>query len=555
MKKSITIFTILLLASFNSIFANQSSNLPHVKINVEPYSTLYEGEIIDCNISNANKFFWEIENGNEHTTFYGEDILLFDPEPMPLEKEYVNLTLYAENEDGIACDTIPVKIKRIYFGDIHWHTDISDARYSIDEMYTNAIKDNYLDFVACTDHGELIDLPNIIFGGVRHNDFIKTIVDFLLGRSEWELMREKAKEYYTPGKFSTFLAFEWTSAQWSPGGWDGWEDVGHINFYYRDVYEDVPKFSFYSKLDFDDIFEAMAKEWEKGHLNIAFPHHPQGKIYFNIFGKKLPCSFTINWSYMAEGMESKGARDKILRGGEVYSRWGLAIGQYYTPEIPWLYGYDEDSFYNLTDAWMENAFWEWSENCKQCKFVMIASSDTHNVNRPGSSLGDLGNMGNPSGIVAVYAPHNVREEIWDALNECDAYALQLHKIRAMAKFDGKIAYGKWINCSKPLKIEITALATFPENDSSNKSMRPHGYDNDLNFKITNIWIVKKDREKGRPWCKVIAHFTPNDKIAVVSYEDCDVMSCDFYWVAIKQSNGIDDFMAFLGPIFIYNIRE
>ena len=548
----VLLLIVFLLMGFNSIFADE--NFPYVKINIKPYETLYEGEKIDCTIKNANRFFWKVEDGNNHTTFYGDDILLFDPEPTSLEKEYVNLTLYAENEHGIAYDSILVKIKRLYFGDIHWHTDISDGQYDIDTMYQNALKDNFLDFAACSDHAELIDLPNTIFGGVPPNDFIKTLIDWILGRSEWELIKEKAQEYYIPGKFSTLLAFEWTAAQWSPGGWDGWEDVGHINFYYRDVYEDAPKYSFYSKLDFDDICEAMAEEWEKGHYCIGFPHHPQGKIYFNIFGKKLPCSFTVNWSYLAEGMENKNARDKVLRGGEVYSRWGTTIGQYYTPGIPWLYGYDEESFYNLTDAWMENAFWEWSEHCRQRKFVMIASSDTHNVNRPGSVQGEFGNIGNPSGIVAIYAVHNTRHEIWDALNACDAYALQAQKLRVLMKCDGKVAYGRWINCSIPLKIEINAMATFDGNDSSGKSMRPHGYNGSLNFKITDIWIVKKDRQKGRPWCKVIAHFTPNNEIAVVSYKDYSVEPNDFYWIAIKQSNGIDAYMAFLGPVFIYDVR-
>ena len=140
MKRCIAaIFIVLLLMGFNPIFANE--NFPYVKINIQPYETLYEGEIIDCTVDNANRFFWKIENGNNHTTFHGDDILLFDPEPTPPEKEYVNLTLYAENEHGIAYDSIPVKIKRLYFGDIHWHTNISDARYDIDTMYQNALKD------------------------------------------------------------------------------------------------------------------------------------------------------------------------------------------------------------------------------------------------------------------------------------------------------------------------------------------------------------------------------------------------------------------------------
>ena len=552
--KCIALVTIFLISSTSFAFFGSNNVKPYVHINIEPYSIVYEGDIINCSISNAKIKYWKIENGSKHLTFHGNNVLLFDPEPTPLDKEYVNLTVYAENEYGVSFHTIPLKIKRIYFGDIHWHTVISDGQNDIDTMYQNAIKDNYLDFASCTDHAELIDGINTKFGGVPWWDFIKTIMDKIFGRSEWQLIKEKANEYYMPGKFTTLLAFEWTAAQWSMGGKkfspNGWEDVGHINFYYRDVYPDAPEYSDLQKLNYDEIFKAMAEEWDKGHLNIAFPHHPQGKICWNFLGRKIPMSFTTNWSFLANGMKNKEARDKILRGGEVYSRWGNAIGQYYTPGIPWLWGYNEENFYNQTDAWMENALWEWSK-LKGEKFVMIASSDTHEIDRPGSASRE----GNPSGLVAVYAVHNTRHEIWDALNECDAYALQLQKLRALAKFDGQIAYGRWINCSKPLKVQITAYSTFPGIDHGNKSMCPHGYSPDkLNYIITDIWLVKKDREKGKPWCKVIGHATPNKNIAVIDFQDNDVMPDDFYWIAIKQMNEEgEEYMAFLGPIFINNV--
>ena len=43
-------------------------------------------------------------------------------------------------------------IKRIYFGDIHWHSTFGDGDVKIDEMYKNAVADNYLDFTATTEH-------------------------------------------------------------------------------------------------------------------------------------------------------------------------------------------------------------------------------------------------------------------------------------------------------------------------------------------------------------------------------------------------------------------
>jgi len=556
------------LYSFNLhdvVYAKETLDSPVVTINLSQYSTVYEGDIIDCNITGEPTFkYWQINNNSHHTIFYRDNPLLFDPEPTPIGDDFVNLTVYVENQYGNDSDTVEIRLKRIFFGDIHWHTKISDAKYSIDTMYANAIKDNYLDFAACTDHGELIDGINTLFmgyfrfGGVPWWDFIKTIIDKIRGYSEWQTIKEKAIEYYTPGKFSTLLGFEWTAAQWSPGGrkWtpNGWEDVGHINFYYKDIYPDAKEYSDLQKLNYNSIFKAMADEYDKGHLNIGFPHHPQAKVRW--------VSFTTNWTFLANEVTNTGDRNKILRGAEIYSRWGTAIGQYYTTEVPWLWPYAEEQFYNQTDAWVENALWEWStDSMKDQRFVFIAGSDTHDYNRPGSALFNVSHLPAISGIVAVYAVHNTRCEIWDAMNNCSAYALQLLKIRANARFNGEIAYGKWINCSSPLEIQVTACSTFPGVDHSGKSMCPHGYSpEELSYPITDIWLVKKDSEKGRPWCKVIGHAKPNENTTLVTFFDSNVKPNDFYWIAIKQqgenlSSNNSDYMAFVGPVFINNVKN
>ncbi len=545
------------------VIAKETLTSPVIKINLSQYSTVYEGDIIDCNITGEPTYkYWQINDNSHHTIFYGDNPLLFDPEPTPIGDEFVNLTVYVENHYGNDSDTVEIRLKRIFFGDIHWHTPISDGQYDIDEMYSNAIIDNYLDFTACTDHGELIDGINTLyngyirFGGVPWWDFIKTIFDKIRGYSEWQTIKEKAIEYYEPGKFSTLLGFEWTAAQWSPGGrkWtpNGWEDVSHINFYYKDIYPDASEYSDLQKLNYDSIFKAMADEWDKGHLNIGFPHHPQAKASW--------VSFTTNWTFLANEMKNTDERNKILRGAEIYSRWGTAIGQYFTPEVPWLWPYAEEQFYNQTDSWVENALWEWStDSMKDQKFVFIASSDTHDYNRPGSALFEESHLVGTSGIIAVYAVHNTRGEIWDAMNNCSAYALHLLKIRANARFDGQMAYGRWINCTSPLEIQVSACSTFPGVDHSNKSMSPHGYSpGELSYPISDIWLVKKDSEKGRPWCKVIEHATPGENATVVTFTDSDVKPNDFYWIAIRQQGEMlsannSEYMAFIGPVFINNV--
>jgi hypothetical protein len=133
------------------------------------------------------------------------------------------------------------------------------------------------------------------------------------------------------------------------------------------------------------------------------------------------------------------------------------------------------------------------------------------------------------------------------------------KIRANVRFDGQMALGNWITCSSPLKITITAQSTFPGYDNSGKNMKPHGYlDDQLDYPIQDIWLIKKDRDKGRPWCKVINHTTPNSNTVVVNFQDYDVQPNDFYWMAIRQKgqelkSGENEYMAFIGPVFIDNV--
>lgn len=250
-----------------------------------------------------------------------------------------------------------------------------------------------------------------------------------------------------------------------------------------------------------------------------------------------------------------------------FSTWGTSIGQYSDIPITWPY-HPDDLEHNLTlcnqtDAWVENGMWEWSENSlKGRRFVMQAGSDTHGVNRPGSAQLD---KEKPSGIMAAYAVNNTRGEIWNAMNECEIYASQLLKIRANVRFnctslyDGEMAYGRWINCSSPLRIRITAHSTFPGYDSSGKNMCPHGYSPyELDYPIEDIWLIKKNRTRGRPWCKIINHTSPNTDTAVVIFEDVDVQPNDFYYVAIQQKgqelrSQQNEFMVFIGPVFIDNV--
>jgi|GEM_PF-4954848 len=554
--------------------------LPLVTINLVPYSIVYEGDIINCTITGdpTNKY-WCINNQFPHVTFYGNNPLIFDPEPTPLGTNYVNLTVYAENTFGHASDTVQVMIKRIYFGDIHWHSTLCDGDFPLDTMYQNAIKDNYLDFVCYTGHAEWIDnimswdfknpdrdLGKMLYNLIYLKWFSQNYITYeILKINEWEFIKKKAVEYYSEGNFTTFLGFEWSGGS-HPNSF-------HNNFYYKDIYPDAAVYSSENgdinyQATIDDIYKVMTDEWNKGHYNVGFPHHPQYR-----FAK-------INWTYFANNVNAS-VRNQILRGVEMYSWHGTAIGQNFTPGLPynWPYTFLSSTDGYLNQSWVENGIWEWSESntTKGQRFVMMASSDTHSQKRPGSAKPEgilQKNYYNPAGIVAAYAVHNNRSELWDAMNSCDLYASQLLKIRAAVRFDGEMVYGRWITCRLPLNITITAHSTYPGFDRSGKRMCPPLYSPfELDYPIQDIWILKNDREKGKPWCKIINHTSPNTDTAVVCFQDYDVHPNDFYWVALRQKGEYlrpriiknplipnpdggairDEYMAYIGPVFISNV--
>lgn len=85
---------------------------------------------------------------------------------------------------------------KVFFGDLHGHTRLSDGGPTVDEYYTRLRDEAKLDFAALSDHDH---------GGVGKPE--------LFGE-KWELTKAKAKEYNDPGKFTTILAYERDSYPW-----------------------------------------------------------------------------------------------------------------------------------------------------------------------------------------------------------------------------------------------------------------------------------------------------------------------------------------------------
>lgn len=112
------------------------------------------------------------------------------------------ITQYPAEDDG----------RKVYFGEMHGHTFLSDGNIEPEVYFENLIGRG-LDFCALTDHDH----------GGMWKDTLYT--------SKWDRLRELIAKYYTPGKFTTILGYERDSYPW----------YDNMAVYFKDPTSDILK--------------------------------------------------------------------------------------------------------------------------------------------------------------------------------------------------------------------------------------------------------------------------------------------------------------------------
>jgi len=200
----------------NSPVLSVSPNIPE-KIKLTLPSLIQTSERVSMKVSIQDKF------GNSIPDFKGLIRFIFSEKTISgLPREYLftsedrgkkNFSLIFEREGvyrikaegekkNIVGESNPAYVqkevqKKLFWGDIHGHSKLSDGACSIDSYYTYAKEMAHFDFSALTDHG--YQGPHPFFEGI-----------LTLSDSDWKLIRKKAAEYYKPGEFVTFSGYEWT---------------------------------------------------------------------------------------------------------------------------------------------------------------------------------------------------------------------------------------------------------------------------------------------------------------------------------------------------------
>lgn len=284
------------------------------------------------------------------------------------------------------------------------------------------------------------------------------LADKALEKTMWERITSYAEEFNTPGVFTALIGFEWTS---SPGG-----NNLHRNVIYRDgkaKADMVMPISNYDTSNPEELWKWMGEYEERsGGRMLALAHNgnlSNGLMFDDVTLDDTPLDRAyaeqrMRWEPLYEVTQMKGDSEAhpLLSPDDEFADYGTwdkgSFGSAKEPEmIPKEYA---------REAYKRGLQFEEKLGANPFKFGMIGSTDTHTslatteennffgkavTGEPSASPERFeemitGYMPDPkgrdysilhyqslsSGLAAVWATGNTRQEIWDAMKRKEVYA-------------------------------------------------------------------------------------------------------------------------------------
>jgi len=404
----------------------------------------------------------------------------------------------------------PNPLKNAYFGDLHVHTTYSfdafifgtrttpdDAyRYAKGEAidhaagFTMQLAGGPLDFQAVADHAEFIGVframadpsneiskhpqaahltgattpeeSSAVFRGLINllgpdEQPEEGLLDPNVIRSAWKEIIDAANRHYEPGKFTTFIGYEYTVGPDSQNL--------HRNVIYRgDSAPEIP-FSRFDSQNPEDLWAWMDAHRAEGHEAISIPHNSNGSngqmFRLETFdGKPLDGAYAetrMRNEPIVEVSQVKGTSEvhPLLSPNDEWADFEIFPYMIATT-IP-----SEPRGSYVREAYMNGLVMEEKGGFNPFRFGLIGSTDTHNsagtpeefnyhskvgimdatpqlrgsvkLAMPREDGGEYNNvyyhLWGASGLAGVWAEENTRESIFDAMRSKETFATSGPRIR------------------------------------------------------------------------------------------------------------------------------
>lgn len=375
-----------------------------------------------------------------------------------------------------------------FWGDIHGQTLMSDGQLTPDEYYRYGRDEEMLDFCAITDH----DTHMTRRDRVADDEYLLSPF-WREPLSPWHIIKYETERFNQPGKFVTFLGYEWTAShKFTP------RDMcfGHKNVYY--LSDDEPM---YSHIDPESNTPKKLYNLLRNKEAIVIPHHTSRPVSLDPSYAKSPEGRNVygagtDWNYHDEDLE---------RLVEIYSKWGNS--EYYHCPRP------------VIDSTPEGVIQRALR--RGYKMGFVAGSDTH-TSGPGSPFPEFPFLPYRSGLTCVLASELTRQEIFEALKNRHCYATTGERIYVEFTLNGKYIMGDDVKVtSKNFPRRFTVKVVGTEN-------------------IEKAELVKNNEE--------LYTYRGNDEIAEFKHSDeKPIKGTDYYYLRITQRNKE---MAWSSPIWV-----
>ncbi len=397
--------------------------------------------------------------------------------------------------------------RNAYFGDLHVHTSwsfdafIFNVRTSPDDAYNfgkgqtiphvggKPIQmDRPLDFMAVTDHAEYMgimmqmqDAENPLAQlemakQINNPDRVVSIkafgkIGFSLATSwpyeellktdiiqtTWQRIVSAADRHYEPGKFTTFPAYEWTSA---PPGLFTIEQYAqnlHRNVVFKGGKVSGIPFSAFNSQDPEDLWAWMDKERAKGIEVLAIPHNANmsnGLMY----NSETRSGKALTAAYAQSRSRNEPINEVVQIKGQSMAHPALSPNDEFADYE--IYGYTFATTFPAPPSQAKNSYvraalkdglaFEKSLGVNPFKFGFIGSSDGHNGASAVEEDNYFGKLGNSdatpeirldnnnlrpakywsaAGLAGVWAKENTREAIFEAIERKETFATSGPRIK------------------------------------------------------------------------------------------------------------------------------
>ena len=373
-----------------------------------------------------------------------------------------------------------MKYKR-YFGDTHFHTGtgtLNTGFFGV-EPKANNLQNSDVNMLS------LEDFQKLNSGGDHRGNFTMqneayayardvTRLDFasasehdvsLFDKEAWDLSQSIADDYYQPGKFTTFFAYEWT-----PG-------IMHHIILYKE--RGLSVFDRRAHPDLPSLWSAFDKQ-----------------------GKPVLCIPHVTWNFEDHTIWDH-INNTYRRLGEIYSLWnGRFLIQ--PGDEPQRFELGIGNKWSYQHAWHEGH-----------KLGVIGSTDNH-LAQPGANNYTIYTQ-HTGGLAVVLSQENNREQLWEALENRRTYATTGTRIYIDFTVNGHPMGSEIISEDAPVitgkiggtnKLEIVQVVKYengeysiiynnsPDSEIAEFQFEDHNFDSDCFYYLR---VTQVSEVPGRLW--------------------------------------------------------